>query len=349
MKKITAICAASVLAVIMIASVTFAWFTAKDSVTNHLESPLIADGSVNLVEVFTPTKEWLPGQEIKKQVAVANNGSGTVFVRVSFEELMEKLNVPAEPQTNSIDQRIGTKIVPQIFNAKPYLETPWVEVTDQFTEIKGLPEKAGLTLRMRAESGVGGKTSYSFVFLYKIPSGDYKDQYQRVTADFDVSKNVLTIDSIQYWDFGEALTTAAAWADNNLNKTSANPDVRSASNIGFPATDAADKKISLNYTDLTKLTGATPTADSWWYSPTDGFFYYIAPLPAGAVTPFLLDNLKLDSSAGEKYSGMKFDLLVHMQAIQNTSEALLASDGWGLTATHAVYNALKGFCDPPVN
>jgi hypothetical protein len=61
-----------------------------------------------------------------------------------------------------------------------------------------------------------------------------------------------------------------------------------------------------------------------------------------------LDSLKLDSSAGEKYSGMKFDLLVHMQAIQNTSEALLASDGWDLKTTHAVYNALKGFCDPPV-
>ncbi|MDR0347296.1 MAG: BsaA family SipW-dependent biofilm matrix protein [Coriobacteriales bacterium] len=349
MKKVTAICTAGALAVVMIAAVTFAWFTAKDSVTNRLATARITDGSVNVVEVFTPPKTWLPGQEIKKQVAVANNGSGSVFVRVGFEEVMEKLNVPAKSSELSIDQQTDKELIPQLFNAAPYLEGEWVDVTNQFASIEGLPSPIpdGLTLKMRTAAVEKGKTSHSFVFLYKIQTGDYKDQYQRVTADFDITDNVLTIKNLAYWDFGKLQHSEMAWAAVTNRKTSGVPIIRPVSDIGFPYTDKTDKKISLNYNKLTELTGTTPTDKMWWYNAKDGFFYYIASLPAGGITPFLLDSLKLADDAGQEYSGMVFDLIVNMEAIQNTSDALLSSTGWKLAETDALYIALKGHCDPP--
>jgi hypothetical protein len=171
-----------------------------------------------------------------------------------------------------------------------------------------------------------------------------------VTANFKVTGKTLTVSDLQYWDYGELTVKMAAWANFAKSTTGVTPIIRPYTEIGFPVTDADDKKISLTYNELNEITKATPTDKKWWYNRVDGFFYYIAPLPAGAVTSPLLESLTLDASAGQVYAQMDFDLIVNMEAIQNTSAALLGADGWNLgNQTNTVFNALKGYCDPPVS
>ena len=57
---------------------TFAWFTSKDEVTNRLTAS--SDYGVSIVESFTPPKNWIPGQQINKDVYAVNTGNIDAFV-----------------------------------------------------------------------------------------------------------------------------------------------------------------------------------------------------------------------------------------------------------------------------
>ena len=70
------------LAAVTAAGATFAWFTSKDEVTNRLTAS--ADYGVSIVEDFTPPEDWLPGQEINKDVSAVNTGNIAAFVRLAL-------------------------------------------------------------------------------------------------------------------------------------------------------------------------------------------------------------------------------------------------------------------------
>jgi predicted ribosomally synthesized peptide with SipW-like signal peptide len=338
-KRTLAVCAASALAVIMIVSATFAWFTAKDSVVNHLEAARITDGSASIVEIFTPPTDWVPGQTVTKQVSVANNGTGDVLVRVSFEEALSLLNVPAAADDNPIVHVSNASKIPQLFNTTAYASWSVPTVSSDFTAINGIP--GGVTLKMQKLTA-GGKDSYSFIALYEIPSGTYAGQYQRVTADFDVDGTELTVSNVKYWAFDGTTDTEAAWATFVEKQTGASATVRAATAIGSAITG---DKIKLTYNANDKIVNATPQPDNWWYNAADGFFYYIGKLASGTISPRLLDSLTLDGSAGDSYSGMAFDLFVNLEAIQNTEAAITDSSGWNLTGQTDLINALKDYCE----
>ena len=73
---------ALVVAGVITAGSTFAWFSSKDEVTNRLTAS--ADYSVAIVEDFTPPEDWVPGQSINKDVAAVNTGNIEAFVRVGL-------------------------------------------------------------------------------------------------------------------------------------------------------------------------------------------------------------------------------------------------------------------------
>lgn len=58
---------------------TFAWFTSQDEVTNRLTAS--SDYGVSIVESFVPPKNWIPGQEINKDVYAVNTGNIDAFVK----------------------------------------------------------------------------------------------------------------------------------------------------------------------------------------------------------------------------------------------------------------------------
>lgn len=92
---IGALCVAAV----MIAGSTFAWFTSKDEVTNRLSAN--ADYNVSIVESFTPPKNWIPGQEIEKEVYATNTGNIGAFVE---QDVSGALTITVEkPETTWSD------------------------------------------------------------------------------------------------------------------------------------------------------------------------------------------------------------------------------------------------------
>lgn len=75
---------------------------------------------------------------------------------------------------------------------------------------------------------------------------------------------------------------------------------------------------------------ATLTADQWVYNEDDGWFYYTSPLKTGTTSNKLLEKLIYESQMGTEYDNASYDLVVKMEAIQATKEALTDSLGWNL-------------------
>ena len=90
---IGAVCTAAVI----LAGSTFAWFTSSNEVTNRLSAN--ADYNVQIVESFTPPNNWLPGQEVKKDVYATNTGNIGAFVR---EDINGALTITKEKATPTL-------------------------------------------------------------------------------------------------------------------------------------------------------------------------------------------------------------------------------------------------------
>ena len=81
---------ASVLvAAVIMAGSTFAWFTSKDEVTNRLSAS--ADYDVAISENFQPPENWVPGQEVNKDAGATNTGNVDAFVRMWMDGEMTVL------------------------------------------------------------------------------------------------------------------------------------------------------------------------------------------------------------------------------------------------------------------
>jgi alternate signal-mediated exported protein len=71
--------ASCILAALIIAGSSFAWFTSKDEVTNRLTAN--ADYGVSIVESFVPPQNMIPGQQVNKDVYAVNTGTIGAFVK----------------------------------------------------------------------------------------------------------------------------------------------------------------------------------------------------------------------------------------------------------------------------
>ena len=82
---------------ILFVGTTFAWFTSKDEVTNRLSAN--ADYDVSIVESFAPPANWLPGQEVNKDVYAVNTGNVDAFVE---ETVSGTLTITKEVAKNAL-------------------------------------------------------------------------------------------------------------------------------------------------------------------------------------------------------------------------------------------------------
>ena len=74
--------ASCILAALIIAGSSFAWFTSKDEVTNRLTAT--ANYGVSVVEDFTPPEDLIPGQKVNKDVSAVNTGNVGAYVRLGL-------------------------------------------------------------------------------------------------------------------------------------------------------------------------------------------------------------------------------------------------------------------------
>ncbi|MBR2176552.1 MAG: BsaA family SipW-dependent biofilm matrix protein [Clostridia bacterium] len=81
-RKRRVLAASCILAALIVAGSSFAWFTSQDEVVNKLS----AQNGYNVVAVedFTPPKNWTPGQEVEKKVGATNTGNVDAFVKASL-------------------------------------------------------------------------------------------------------------------------------------------------------------------------------------------------------------------------------------------------------------------------
>lgn len=81
---------------LIVAGSTFAWFTSTDDVTNRLTAN--ADYGVSIVESFEPPANWIPGQDVNKDVYAVNTGNIDAFVK---ESISGKLTYTYETLTST--------------------------------------------------------------------------------------------------------------------------------------------------------------------------------------------------------------------------------------------------------
>lgn len=72
-KRRRVLAASCLLAALIVAGSTFAWFTSQDEVVNKLSAT--NNYGVTAVEDFTPPSNWITGQTVDKDVRVTNTGN----------------------------------------------------------------------------------------------------------------------------------------------------------------------------------------------------------------------------------------------------------------------------------
>lgn len=366
---------AASMALVMLFAATFAWFTAKDSVTNHFET-LITDGTVSLFELFDPPTNWQPGTDITKEVAVVNNGDADVLVRVSFEEVLKLLkNGSAQTaQATAFDDTVTVEEGMDIPVNQPiasYTAAPWVEIINGALNSLNIetttnPVPAGTRVFAQAKTDpVTLVTTYGFVIFGDASTYGYenldgtistKAYNQKMTADFSVDSSLeLSISNIEYYVYEDGKEGAQYDWDSNNEKvpyaTIAASPIDGPQLLADVEKALADSNIGLVYSAAFNDDGDVNNINpgEWWYNEYDGYFYYIGKLASGVTTANLLEKVSLASAAGDAYGLMEYDLIVLMEAIQNTTDAIESATGWDLDPTDTNYDdlraVLKAYCN----
>ena len=367
---------AIILAIATIASAsTFAWFTASDTAVNKLSNKQYGNDSVKIWEVFDPDTPLEPGVKVRKDVGAINTGDVPAVVRISFAEVLEKINdaagqYPAIKTAKWTDAGLSAtpKNVPALFNGSSFeSDATWITLTaaNFGTYFTGTAPSfpADIVIKFK-ETTVTESTGlvrkyYNFAY-YSIAltsaDADYNGKYQKVQPigwSFNNAARTLTWTGWEYVTFNMlnsnvkwgALTHPTVQPESVfLQNQPANadfiagaapaPPLRTASRL-----DLVNKYIELFFTAAVKTDLSTCVLGDWWYNANDGYFYYIGLLAPAATTNMLLSNVAMSAAAsnieGNDYSGLHYDLIVKMNAIQGVDLALTSATGWNMAAADA--------------
>lgn len=303
------------LALIMILSATFAWFTAQDSAENRFKTGGIPTDSVKVWEIFKEPEEWKPGQKVQKDVGVANLGKEPIFVRASFNEAIEKLKANGEQLAITTSETIieDTKsiAVPVTDMSK---NTDWKLATDAGYTVSGLKDGDKLYVK-EVVSDKSTKVFYSAV----------SSQNGAIQATFELKDKAITAKDAKYQYYTKEDVVKATWTEAEFVAT----DKTNTSKI--------DKMVKLGYHDGN--IDQTIKNGKWFYNEKDGWFYYADTVKGGEITPFFLGSVTLDGEANNTYQYLDYRLTVKTEGIQGTAEALAT---WGITeqSNKPLYDAM---------
>jgi len=354
-KKLTMM-ATIALCISIVAAGTFAWVTSSDNQLNRFETASSFSGDLTISEIFTPPTDWMPGQSIVKDVSVLNTGDVTMCIRVSFEEILSKINHDwGYPFiTDDFDSIIfGTgsrfdgnleldKAVPVRVNTTGFMPgvNGWFTPAniDYAEKVDPLPAgavvsvcqvgsifsaKAWIPITYNGESVNQAINLGKFEVLESIPGSSGYDTI--------LISGVSGEGKILYPFYDGYSTTEASWGGTNQYTTAGTgPDMPATADIGKAVADYPDYNILLGYVTA-NMNNSAPEAGKWFYNPADGYFYFCSAVAPGGSTTSLLADVTLNGGAGIGYSGMFFDLGVVAEGIQKTEEALRAADGWNLS------------------
>ncbi|MEO1769946.1 hypothetical protein [Candidatus Enterococcus ferrettii] len=298
-KKKKLMAAAAALALIAAISGTFAWITAQDQRINRAESAAVSDNSVTVKETWEP-KPLVPGTEATKEVAVSNTGTASVFVRVSYEEVLKHLDklgaekydassVTGAKYTYVANDSGLNKHMPINFNGDQTYKDGFIVVPA--AQITGLATPADDNVKLLVKGGktidaVTGaeKISYEAKLMHEyfthpdnstLNPGDptydaSKNKYQSMTFNISVTNENSSLDA-KDWNF--TLTNVKyGYYENGYKNTTVN-----WAESSLPDEDGADTGRALIGTD-----GVRYSVD---YDYTFGGLGYAAATDLPAVTP----------------------------------------------------------------
>ncbi|EOL47707.1 hypothetical protein [Enterococcus caccae] len=385
--------AASGLALLAFLAGTFAWINSQDQKINRVSASAFKDDSVSVEENWSPV-DIIPGTETTKEVTVKNTGSGPVFVRISYEEVLKHLKGKGDVTnrdtgwTASATPNPLADDVPVGYDGAKYVNgtSNYKDVTSKVKDAQGAALPAGV--KVYAKGSVTKNpvtnsevTTFNYSAFFEYATGKYQAMETDVSVSGGNSENSL----VENWDFvmskakysvysGGYKYVVTNWAASSLEGASEEATKVKASLLG-----SAGKKYDIEY-DYTKaalglseipaVTVATaadqiPVAnsdrkgvqadkaaldvsginieygteigttkdlknDKWVYNNEDGYFYFSSPLNSGESTPQLLKKLVFTNEIGKEYTNATYDLIVKMESIQATKEALSDSTGWNL-------------------
>jgi len=208
--------ASCILAALIIASSSFAWFTSKDEVTNRLSAS--ANYGVSIAEDFTPPENWLPGQKVDKNVGVVNTGNVDAFVRTWLEGEMRLVaqntsattaaSMSSVTPTAVTDQQLKDVGLTFKYSDGVYLkELSTSTITNPDTQSAASPEAYSDVMAVQA----GGELAYTSGTQYKFKTSN---QAMSVTNSAGAIQHIaanteytVTIDSTATYDIVVSGTT----------------------------------------------------------------------------------------------------------------------------------------------
>lgn len=295
------------LAALIVAGSTFAWFQSQDEVTNKLSAS--NDFGVTITETFTPPSQWLPGEKVDKKVGVVNTGNIDAFVKLSLTNALG-LTVVGEADT-----------VFTAANSDNYIKLSKAEVTS--LQAGGmLVCKAGTAITDEKDMTVG--TEYtptdSGLYIFRrsvVQKEDGTDTYEY--AGYYYVKGATEAENVYY----AIEPTSASAAKYPKTKTLANlvPELdyskvaaekwviatyKGADNTAGTADDIV---IYINL-DSTKLS-------DWTLDSAKGVFYYNKILQAGKESGNLVTSVELSKDVqSDAYVDFDYYLTVSTDSVQ---------------------------------
>lgn len=308
--------ASAILAAMIVASSSFAWFTSKDEVVNRLTAE--NKYAVTVTENFTPPSNWIPGQVVEKEAGAINTGNIDAFVKLTL----------------SNEMALTTYDTPEAFTA----ENVGKYVTLSADEVKSL--QAGGRLACKAGTTVAEadkRTGTGFV-----PTAGEAGLYifERVTA-YNDDGSVKTLTYSGYYFDGTDKYYSLAEINHESDTFSAKVQTKKTEKVTPTLSyDEANSKLVATHGDgdaKITINIALDTAN-WTNNNNTTEFYYNKILPAGQTTGDLVKSVEIDKTVkNAAYITMDYSLKVTADSVQVTQDAAKTTavneSGWALTAT----------------
>ncbi len=347
----TVLATSCILAALIVAGSSFAWFTSKDEVVNKLSAN--NEYNVTTYEDFTPPSNWTPGQAVTKKVGVTNTGNIPAFVRsvlTGSMNLTYKLttgdsvynssntadyielyrgesditadlpDTPAQSKNEVIALQAGGRLVcqPNTTDSKKIDidENGNLNISENFVSSKDfVPTSEGLYVFLRSNKQEGGEeTTPVYVGYYFVPGADSTSaKYYAVTIKEDESNSGKYKATID--------KTKTTTVDNNSFKY----ELDTTNNIVKATyTAAADAIDSSNIVINIKLAN-TGSSQAWTVDVKEdttnnkhyAAFYYNHILGAGESSSNFIESVTLDKeTANNAFVSMDYNLKVTTESAQ---------------------------------
>ncbi len=293
--------ASIVLALMIVAGSSFAWFISSDEVVNKLTAN--SEYNVVAVENFTPPPNWIPGRTVTKEVRTTNTGNIDAFVKATFSNTLSFTAYDySEKYTPEHEKKYIELSEEEVKSLQKNRIVVWGNnISDETDGNSFVPKETGLYIFDRSgtsnrysgyyfvSSGSGGK-------YYKLDTIENKDS--NFTATLKTKTDILTVNpQLQLSDDGKKIIA-----------------------IYTPKENEKGNEIIIN------ITLAENYNNNWTYneekdindelSPT---FYYNRILNAGTTSELLTTSVQLDKSVkNDRFIDMDYNLKITVDSAQVT-------------------------------